>query len=60
MDFSVFLLKVSEWYKEGIIGGGFYELNVKLLTEDGQVHMFNPFLASGIFLSLLAVSFFPC
>ena len=31
------LLQVFEWYREGVCGGGFYELDVKLLTEDGQV-----------------------
>ena len=30
-------LQVSEWYREGVCGGGFYELKVNLLTEDGKV-----------------------
>jgi hypothetical protein len=30
-------LQVLEWYHQGGCGGGFYEMKVDLLGEDGQV-----------------------
>ena len=34
---DVFILQVSEWYREGVCGGGYYRLRVRLMGEDGKV-----------------------
>ena len=34
------VLQASEWYREGACGGGFYSLQVSLLTADGQVRVY--------------------
>ena len=34
--------QVTEWYREGVCGGGFYEMQAQLMDADGKVQIIAP------------------
>ena len=38
-DVTQLRLQVFEYYREGVSGGGYYKMDIKLLNNDGKVRL---------------------